>query len=312
MDLNTALRVNPDPDPNRDIVDLTEGFGRRDNASFLAEVARGLREASKIEGANGTRIDPGGVGCIGLMGEYGFVGHACRQAQAVLGLDRRPSFWSHAFLLVDPLSIEDIDNRSSARSAVIWESSLTPPPGRDWLTWRNGVNPRRIGEYSRKNFDPSAPHSVPNFAILAIGLTDAEREALLQRASNADLDQLRYDLSGMRGSWLRYLSRRSGIPNPLAEGEAFPAAAYVQFAYDAANIDLTPGAHQRNTAPEHIWAAAQYLRDTFRTEIADSGEPAPRPLKAWYCVRDRTCAMAPEDAGTPTGLDDLLERGTTK
>jgi hypothetical protein len=226
----------------------------------------------------------------------------------VLRLDREPSYWSHAFLLVDPIPDSISANRSGMKSPVLWESSLTPPPGCDWFSWRNGINPRRLSEYSRSAFSATAAHSVPNIAIIAIGLTGPERKEILKRAENPYVDQLRYDLASLRGIWLDYVCRRSGVANPLTEGNALPSGAYVQFAYDAAGILLAPGAHQRNTSPEHIWAAVRYLRETFRIEDAASTEPVPRPVKAWMCVRNRTCATLPEGGKAPRDMDGLLQR----
>ena len=96
-DLNTALRVQPDAVENPMITDLTVDFRRRDNAAFLARVAQLLQQAAAAEGPGGTRIHPGGVACIGLLGEYSLAGYSILRAQDVLRLDRTPRIGRRRF-----------------------------------------------------------------------------------------------------------------------------------------------------------------------------------------------------------------------
>jgi hypothetical protein len=116
---------------------------------------------------------------------------------------------------------------------------------------------------------------------------------VLARAIRPETDSTRYDLGQLRARWFEYLVDPVVQPNPLAEGVAMPSAAYVQLAYDAAGVDLSPGAMQRNTAPEHIW---QLVRRLYRdAELMDeSGHRAPRVVAGWYCVRDRSALPAPD------------------
>jgi hypothetical protein len=307
-DLNTALRVNPDATQNPMLTDLTEDFRRRDNAAFLARVAELLRQAAGAEGPGGTRIHPGGVACVGLLGEYGLAGYSMRKAQEVIRLDRTPSYWSQAFLLVGNLSDDPAVNRSASRSALLWESSLEPPGALNYFTWRSGVAARHISDYARATFDLGAAHCVPNLAIIAISLTDAERTAILNRANNPDVDQLRYDLTGLLGTWYAYIMQRTGEPNPLAQGQALFSSAYAQFAYDAAGIDLAPGAHQRNTSPEHIWQAVKYLYQTFRVLDPAQDRPVQRTVMAWTCIRDQACVLAPAGTVLPRTLRELVQQ----
>jgi len=304
-DLNVALRINPEDRGNPEVHDLTSDFRRRDNATFLAEVAQRLRQVAQTEGPGDTHLHPGGVGCIGLLGEYGLIGYSSRRAQEIIRLDRTPSYWSHAFLLVGELSEQATVNRSPRQSAWLWESSLEPPGAFNYFTFRSGVSARRLSDYAQATFDIHAAHCVPNLAIIAIGLTEAERAAILARANNPDVDQLRYDLAGLLGTWYAYILRRTGEPNPLVQGHALFSAAYVHLAYDAAGTDLAPGAHQRNTVPEHIWQAVKHLSQTFRVHDASQERPAQRAVMAWTCIRDRAGVLAPVQEQLPRRLSDL-------
>src|SRR5690349_3948650 len=122
--LNTAIRYNPDATVNPDVVDLSDDYRRKDNAAFLAEVATRLAAASKVPDKTGRTVDPGGVACIGLIGEYGLIGYGIRRAEELIRVDGTPSYWSHSFLITSPLSTDAAVNRSVTKSPWLWESTL--------------------------------------------------------------------------------------------------------------------------------------------------------------------------------------------
>ncbi len=310
--LNTAIRYDASARSNPGIVDLTSSFKGRDNASFLAEVAQRLQAASEQPDASGRRHDPGGVAAIGLIGEYGLLSYGIRRAQELLRVDGTPSYWSHAFLIASPLANTAAGNRSAGSSAWIWESTLEPDTRFSRFSDRNGVAPRRISDYSRAKFDLFHAHCAPNVAVLSISLSPAEREAILQRADDPDVDQLRYDLLGLLGTWFAYLTNRAVHRNPLSEGNGVHSSAYAQLAYDAAGIDLAPGAHQRNTSPEHIWQAARYLWQTFRAPDPNAPTTVERSVIGWFCARDRACVVAPvelaSEQSSPRTLRDAVRQ----
>ncbi len=291
--INTAMRyVSGQTGEPGNLKDLTVEFLRGDNAAFLARVATDLKVLAKKAGPAGTRFAADGVGTIGLTGEYGLIGYGIRRGQEILRVDHTPSHWSHAFLFSSPLSGEPKVNRSPKSSPWLWESTLEPATAFNRFTDRNGVGPRRFADYSRASFDLFAPHSVPNIAVIALALTEDERGKIMDRADDPDVDQLHYDISGLLGAWYSYLTDQASHPNPLAAGRAVFCSAYVQLAYDAAGIDLSPGAHQRNTAPEHLWQAIKYLQKAFRVPDKD-GRLVQRPMAGWFCVRDAACVVAP-------------------
>jgi hypothetical protein len=278
-----------------------------DNAEFLAEVGRRLRRIGKEKGPAGTRIAPDGVGAVGLVGEYDPVGYALRRAQEVIRVDRTPSSWSHAFLFLDPIPTSADEIRDPARSPRIVESTFSPASEWDYFTYRSGASLRRFSDYVRADFDLGAAHSVPNVAVLSFGLTEKEQRGIIERALCPEIDQLSYDLPALLGTWFGYAMRPGYVPNPLTQGTAIPGAALVQLAYDAAGIDLSPGSHDRNTAPEHLWQTARFLYGML-TVMDEDGHSKPRRVAGYHCVRDPACLMAPLEAELPKTLADLARR----
>ncbi len=292
--IQTALRYDPtQKEPNERLNDLSKEFRSQDNAAFLAEVARRLKKVQVPKGSPPIAKD--GVACIGLMGEYGLIGYAIRRGQEILRVDHTPSYWSHAFLLSSPLSEDAAVNRDEKRSPWIWESTLEPASLASSFANRNGVGPRRLADYARHDYHLFSPHCVPNIGVIAIGLTEEERKSILDRADDPDVDQLHYDLSGLLGTWYAYITNTAHQPNPIGAGNGVYCSAYVQLAYDAAGIDLAPGAHLRNTSPEHLWQGARYLHGTFRYTDPKTHKVSPRPVVGWFCIRDAACVILPID-----------------
>ncbi|MGH7518290.1 MAG: hypothetical protein ACREOC_12610 [Gemmatimonadales bacterium] len=302
--LSTAVRVSPGARRNAELEDWSARFARRDNAAFLAGVATALRRLTQSDAA----MDRDGILCIGLLGEYGHLGYGLRRAQAAVRLDRQPSYWSHAFLVATPLSSAASVYRQPRTAPWLLESAFVPSPAMTMVAFRSGASPRPASEYVEARFRPFLAHAAPNIAILAISLTPAERAAVRARAIRPDADPTRYDLAALRARWFGYLADPVVQPNPLADGIGVPSAAYVQFAYDAAGVDLSPGALQRNICPEHVW---QFARRLYRGAemIAPDGTRAARRVVGWFCVRDRAALSAPEGGDVaPERLDTCIDR----
>jgi len=290
---SAAIRYSPDA-PNPNLHDLTPDFKQKNNSAFFAEV----RTRLDALGRNDPRFSHGGRAAVGLIGEYGLIGMTVRNAQRIIRLDRQPSSWSHAFLFYDPISADPAVNRSPRRSPWIWESSLEPSDRfRKIVAW-DGVGPRRLSDYHQARFRLFNAHSVPNVAVIVFGLQDDERKRVLDRADNPNVDQLRYDLLGVLGTWYAYITNQASQPNPLALGNAIYCSAYVQLAYEAAGIDLALGAHQHNTSPEHIWQTARYFSVPY--------EKQGNPVHGWFCVRDPYGGLLPANTKVPKGIRNIL------
>jgi len=291
--------MSPSRNPNTALVDLSKKFARKDNAEFFAEVRQRIdaldlpplpredtTESALEEKRKKRSFRLGGRAAIGLIGEYGMIGYGVRRAQELLRFDRTPSYWSHAFLFYDEIPADAKAIRSPSKSPVIWESSVDlvggPIPQARMV---NGVGPRPLADYAYARYNVLKHHCVPNVAVVVFALSEEEIQQILDRASSPNTDRLRYDFLGVLGTWLAYLLNRASMPNPLSQGDAVYCSAYVQMAYEAIGLDLSIGAHQRNTAPEHIWQAAKWYHDVF-SQVGF-------PVAGYWCVRDPTAQLLP-------------------
>jgi hypothetical protein len=95
--------------------------------------------------------------------------------------------------------------------------------------------------------------------------------------------------------WQSWLWTR-GSPNPLGQGVPLFCSAFVEYCYEAIELDLSPGASERNSSPEHIWNGARFWSSYF--------EEFRHPVSGRYVIRDRHCGVL--DAGElerPPGSD---------
>lgn len=339
--ISTATRYLATASLNPQLIDLNaasgkrKAYARRDNAEFLADVAARLarwkgpaprdeaasqpsqRASKKRQAAAAAEpaaapepleIARDGVLAIGLLGQYGPLGYALRRAQEVIRVDRTPSHWSHAFLFLDPLSLDPAQNRDPVRSPRLLEATLHPGQSPSELfAFRQGVNVRRFADYADAGFEPDAPPGSPNIAVLCLGLSASERAAIRTRALHPEADLMSYDLPELLGTWFHYALGLGKRPNPLVEGVGTPSASFLQLAYDAAGIDLSPGANDRNSAPEHLWQAVRYLHPMFEA-LTPEGTLAPRPFIGFHCVREPHGIIAPIDAELPRSFEDFVNR----
>jgi hypothetical protein len=200
----------------------------------------------------------GGTALIGLVGSGDLPGVALRRAQSVLRWDRRPSLWSHAFLIVED-GIREVTVHSRA--------GHFPEPA------ENAITPATLEHYAED----------PNVAVLKIRTTDEEARSIQARATTEpNLERLRYDLFEALGFWQAYLWTR-GTPNPLEQGVPNHSSSMVEYCFEEIQLDLTPGANDRNSAPEHLWNGARWWSDAF-------GE-FDRPIAGRYVIRDPHCAV---------------------
>jgi hypothetical protein len=212
---------------------------------------------------------------IGLVGQRDLTGVAVRRAQAILRWDLRPSLWSHAFVVVVR------DGRPAVRHVALHPRSprFPDPAG-------NAVIDGELSQFDDHRIDA-------NVALLHVPLaTDEERAKVAERALiNPNLDRLRYDLWHLLGVWQSFFWSAGEAPNPLREGIPEPSASFVDYCFDAIRLDLTPGASERNSAPEHLWNTAQRWHHEF--------ERLGRPISGAWVMRDPYCTLL-----DPEELDD--------
>jgi hypothetical protein len=215
-----------------------------DNLAFFRETIEEL-------GGDGTAM-------IGLVGGGDLPGVALRRAQSILRWDRRPSLWSHAFILVED-GIREVTVHSRA--------GHFPEPA------DNAITPATLEHYAHD----------PNLALLKVRTTAEEARRIAERATaRPNLERLRYDLFETLGHWQAYLWTR-GTPNPLENGVPMAASALIEYCYEEIQLDLTPGANDRNSAPEHLWNSARWWSEAF-------GE-FNRPIQGRAVIRDPHCKV---------------------
>jgi hypothetical protein len=233
------------------------GSASASNARFFAEVG---------ESAGARALH----GAILLVGALDTLSLALRRAQGVLRFDQRPSKWSHAALIVR--WHDDV-----ARTAGV-EVTLDPVERRQQVPERNGVTTFELGRY----FDEER---YPNVALLSFELeppklepgfestlaSPAERRALaIETALTPVKDRERFPLWDLLGAWARHAYLPYTTPNPLLEGMPLPCASLCEYAYEAAGIDLTPGATGHNNCPEVLYATARHWAEGVQQTQAAS------------------------------------------
>ena len=248
---STNTRKNPA------VLDWTSSFQRRSNVAFFAEALRDMKKK---------QIGNHGVGVIGLIGRRDRAGILLRHAQAALRWDERPSRWSHAFLMAAPAQAD-----RELLGTPIWEVTLQPQDTADPGPERNGVQEGRLGDFD----DPVVN---ANVALLVVTMTDQEAQRVLERAREPNIDRVRYDLWKSLGRWQAYLWATQDRINPLEHGFPMFCSSYVEMAYEAIQLDLTPGASEHNSAPEHLWNAALWWHGAYR-ELG-------HPISGYAVVRD--------------------------
>jgi hypothetical protein len=203
-----------------------------------------------------------------LVGGNDFRGVALRQAQAVLRFDRRPSYFSHAAILLE------LDAKDPGRSRGV-EVSLEPEEPDQHVPERNGVTPFRLARY----FDAAR---YPNLGLCGLALGAEAGAALRSTALRPLRDLTRYPLWERLGSWARYVYARERAPNPLLEGQGIPSALWCEAVLEAADVPLTLSATDNNVCPELLWATLKH----FQPELAHCVR-----IRSYQLIRDRTCAQ---------------------
>jgi hypothetical protein len=189
---------------------------------------------------------------VGLVGGSDLGSVSVRQAQSVLRFDRRPSYFSHAFIF-------------TGRGGTVWECPLVGA---------NPAHPDNNGVRKADADDYADPRPYPNRAHISFKFKSRKgrRMEVLRRARNPNASVERIDLWSLVTDWQPYVFDPQRYSNPLLEGLSHPAALFVHWALEAGGIDVSLGASEPLYTPEHIWAAANwwseaYASDDFGVEI---------------------------------------------
>lgn len=245
-----------------------------DNLDFFLDAFRRLAEQDTGDELKG--VGNGGLMTIGLVGERDLIGVTLRQAQEVVRWDRRPSKWSHAFLIAGPAP----KNKAELTNLKVLEVTMNPRSGSVPDPNSNGLTIGRLGNYA-------SPLVTANVALLAVKMNDEEAGLVEYRARRPNRDRIRYSMWDSLCVWQGYYWAQGSQPNPLAEGFPIFSSSYVEYAFEAIDLDVTPSASERNSAPEHIWNSVRYWHDN----LEDLGHP----VYGYAVIRDPGCAVLYQD-----------------
>jgi hypothetical protein len=266
---------------NEAVHDWSADFEGRDNLAFfraaLDALAQGRSRPGAPQGAGSNQ--PGPLVAIGLVGQRDLPGVTLRRAQSSLRWDLRPSLWSHAFMIVVPDGASGpVDDLEVSEVTLYSRAGRFPEPG------YNAVTKANLGMYRDQHVDANA-------ALIGVSMTAEEAQRVADRAIwDFNVDRLRYNLWEMLGAWQAYFWQRGIRDNPLIEGIPMFSSAFVEYCFEAIQLDMAPGASERNSAPEHLWNGALWWAKTF--------EAYGHPISGYAVIRDAGCSQL--------GLDDQV------
>lgn len=260
----------------------SEWAAARSNGEFFAEALRAMEKFG---------VGNQGLMTIGLVGSRDIPGVTLRRAQSVLRWDRRPSLWSHAFLISKAWR-----GKTRIQTLPIYEVPLFCRSRSFPRPERNAVTESKLGLYDDSRIDA-------NVALIAVCARQFEKgpsrrvehlsrddvAAVRERARDVNYDRMRYDLWDSLGAWQRFLWSDGEGQNPLRAGVPICGSSYVEMAFEAINLDLVPAASARNSAPEHIWNAAVWWHQDESVEADDTENPY--VMRGCYAVRDPGASM---------------------
>lgn len=235
--------------PKLQVADVLEGRRRAPRAlrhdDFFAQISDGSKEADRRGGV----LLAGGTSPADL---------AVRRAQSHLRLDRLPSYWSHAAIILHWPDGARLDQVIGA------EVTLTPEDAGEQVPERNGVTLFRLSRYrDHKRWPSLAFGTLINGKAKVQGKkVDAEcKDRIVNAVLEPCRDRVRYPLWEWLGPWRSFV--QTNRDNPLLQRQALPSAALCDYAYGAAGIDLTPGAEAPDTCPEMLWSTLLYWYRPF-------------------------------------------------
>jgi hypothetical protein len=196
-----------------------------------------------------------GRGRVVLIGASDWIGEAIRAGQAGLTPNGQPSLWSHTFVIGELRTDRRGPGGATSHSPYLFESDLEINPLRAQV--RNGAQENWIGKWCRDDMEHAA--------ILDLGLSEADKDAVLGTALQLCDEQLQYPLLELVGTWLAIITRRVWAPNPLEDRHAMYCSAFVRYCFQQAGRDfLRAEVALSNTAPEHIAQSAAFLAEWHR------------------------------------------------
>jgi hypothetical protein len=224
-----------------------------------------------------TKPEERGVGLL-LVGGSSSRHESVRRAQAALRMDYLASYWSHAAIVLE----WGQDPKKAIGAEVTWE------PWRPELqvAERNAVTLFPLSRYLNEQQYPNLAFATFTFSQISkpkgakdevVDYRGAIRNALL----SPNRDRFRYRFLDWLRIWGGYTYQLHGQPNPLLSEIPVPGAGLCEYAFEAAGIDLTPGATAPNACPELLWSTILYWHKRIGEHVQGG--------KIFTVLRDPSC-----------------------
>lgn len=190
-------------------------------------------------------------GRICLIGANNPVGWLIRNGQAKLTTDKKPSKWSHAFLMGDQRD----DGRTDG-SIYIFESDLHVSVT-EWQVI-NGPQESRLVKWCDDHVEYAT--------VLGIDLSVPQQKTVVRKALELiGDDNMKYPVAELFGTLWAILAGKLSKKNIFDDKYAVQCATFVRLCYQAIGKDILTGntTELSNTSPEKIYQSRVF---TFRQE----------------------------------------------
>jgi hypothetical protein len=190
-------------------------------------------------------------GRICLVGANDIVGQLIRNGQAKLTPDKKPSKWSHTFIMG-----EQRDDSRNDGSIYIYESDLHVSVA-EWQVI-NGPQESRLVKWCND--------TIEHACVLGLNITPVEQKSILRKALELTGDEkMKYPVAELFGTLWAILTRRLSKKNIFDDKYAVQCSTFVRMCCQAIGKDILAGSPTdiSNTSPEKIYQSQAF---TFRQE----------------------------------------------
>ena len=222
---------------NPEIIELDRGSGEC-NAAWIIRALGHMTSEARILLVGGTTLTD----------------FRLRVAQSHLRHDLKPSFWSHAVLVLPGDSL-----------LRLWQVALEVGMPLSEVPGANGISEVGLDHFNCDRF--------ANLAVLRFpGASDAAVREGIDALRGARLSE---DLVSPLVRWLAYVWGTENAENPLRAGIPLPAAQFVDAAFAYAGVDIVPGVTSRAACPEAVWQAALWWSKYYAGDREGQADAVP-------------------------------------
>ena len=190
-------------------------------------------------------------GRVCIVGANELVGLLIRNGQSKITPDKKPSKWSHTFIMG-----EQRDDGRKDGSIYIYESDLHVSVA-EWQVI-NGPQESRLVKWCND--------TIEHACVLGLNITPAEQKSILRKALELTGDEnMKYPVAELFGTLWAILTSRLSKKNIFDDKYAVQCATFVRTCYQAIGKDILTSSPTdlSNTSPEKIYQSQVF---TFRQE----------------------------------------------